>query len=114
MSLRSSLTLVVIVGALLAAGWGGGAKPAGASTVRCLAHVRSSSNANGVLWAKGGSKPVVYAVSGSKVVGPSGTSRVPARNVGVGFWACSPHSLLYMSNEGVLRMSGPHGPTTSR
>ncbi len=112
MRLRSSLTFVVIVGALLAAGWGGGAKVAWASTVRCPGHVRSSSNANGVLWVRGGSKPVVYAVSGSRVIGPGGASKVPARDAGVGFWACSPHSLLYMTNEGVLRMSGAHGPTT--
>lgn len=112
MRLRSSLTFVVIVGSLLAAGWSGGAKAAGASTVRCVGHVGPSSNANGVLWVKGGSKPVVYAISGSKVIGPSGTAKVPAGGTGVGFWACNPHSLLYTTNEGVLQMTGAHGPTT--
>jgi hypothetical protein len=73
--------------------------------------VGASSNANGVLWAQSQGKPAVYAVAGTKVVGPSGVSRVPAGADGIGFWACSPHSLLYVAG-GQLRMSGAHGPTT--
>ena len=106
-----SLALVATAGSLLAAGWGGVASAKTAVTW-CHARVGASSNANGVLWARGGSKPAVYAVVGTKVIAPSGVSSVPAGGTGIGFWACSPHSLLYTSDDGVLRMSGADGPTT--
>lgn len=108
---RSSLALAAIVGSLVAAGCGGGTTAALKGAAPCDARVGASSNANGVLWAQSGGKPAVYAVSGSNVIAPSGVSRVPAGSNGIGFWACSPHSLLY-TTAGQLRMNGAHGPTT--
>ena len=106
-----SLALAVSVGSLLAAGCGSGT-PVKTAAARCDAPVGVSSNANGVLWAQGGSKPAVYAVAGSKVIAPSGTTSVPAGATAVGFWACRPYSLLYTSG-GQLRMDGgTEGPTT--